>query len=65
MYVEQNKELQSVNSEHLLTMDRKHKGTYMIEKGVEKRTYNYDRKDNSETINKVAQFIFKIINTFQ
>ena len=68
MFVEKSKGLQSTQTDYLYTLDRKHRGAYMIEKGVEKRTYNYNQKENKlngENVSKAVQIIFKIINAFQ
>lgn len=65
-YTESSNKLQSIQETHLYTSEpTKHEGTYMIEKKVERWNYNYDRKDNRKNVNKVAQLIFKVINTFQ
>ncbi len=65
-YIDKSKNLQNIQETHLYTSQpTKHKGTYMIETSVKRQNYNYERKDHKETVNKVVQFIFKIIGSFQ
>lgn len=65
MYIDKTKTLKNIDADYLYNIDRKHEGSYMIETNVEKRTYNYNKRDISENANKVIQFIFQVINAFQ
>jgi len=64
-YVEKEKNVQSVKTDYMSNLDRKHDGSVMIETNVVKRTYDYDKKDNSDKVQTAVNFILKIINTFQ
>jgi RHS repeat-associated protein len=61
MYVRQGTELQGVESDHMYTIDRNHEGSYMIERGVEQRTYNYGQNGTKSQNNNIDQFIIFVI----
>ena len=65
-YIEKNRELKSIQSTYLYSSQpTQNNGAFMIESVVVRKNYNYDKKDPSENINKVIQFIFQILHTFQ
>jgi RHS repeat-associated protein len=65
-YVENYKELKSIQKTYLYSSQPvQNNGSYMVETQVNRKNFNYDKKDNSENINKVVQFIFQILSTFQ
>jgi len=68
MYVPAPQKLVSIKTSPLLTIDRKHNGSVLIERGVEMRDYNYGNMQNggNQSIrDKAILFGFKILNAFQ
>jgi hypothetical protein len=66
MFVTNNKSVQETEVKYLGNLERIHNGSFLIEKNIEKRTYDYDKKPDplkNENVNKTVQFIFKLIQS--
>jgi RHS repeat-associated protein len=56
-YVDKKTELKDTKDTYQRNLDRKHDGSYMIEKNVVKRTYDYNKKGYSSTALKIIELI--------
>ncbi len=61
MYVEKEKNLASIKTDHLMTLNRQLTGDYLIEKSVECQTYNYKRNGNMKRDENISNIILGIL----